>query len=228
MDALFTGLGAAIGGNPAIAVPAALAWGVLSIVLSPCHLASLPLIVGYIGGRGRLAPRQALGVSIAFAVGILLSIGAVGAVTAAAGRIAGDRGVAGNRVLAVVFLLVGLQLMDVIPMPWQGAARGGDGRKGLLGAFILGLVFGLALGPCTFAFLAPVLAVAFKMSAADPLRAILLVLAFSLGHCGVIAAAGTGAGWIQRYLDWDVGTRGIRILRGCCGVLVILAGLWMI
>ena len=44
MQELFTQLTHAVEGAWFIATAAAFAWGVLSIVLSPCHLASIPLI----------------------------------------------------------------------------------------------------------------------------------------------------------------------------------------
>ena len=56
MQELFTNLSHAVEGAPLIALGAAVVWGILSIVLSPCHLASIPLIVGFISGRGR-SPR---------------------------------------------------------------------------------------------------------------------------------------------------------------------------
>jgi cytochrome c-type biogenesis protein len=82
-------------------------WGVLSIVLSPCHLSSIPLIVGFITGQGRTTTRRAFGVAMVFAVGILITIAAVGAITAAAGRMMGDVGRWGNYLVAVVFFAVG-------------------------------------------------------------------------------------------------------------------------
>ena len=62
-----------------------------------------------------------------------------------------------------------------------------------LAAFILGLVFGVALGPCTFAYMAPMLGVTFKVSAAHPVYGASLLAAYGLGHCLVIAAADAGA-----------------------------------
>jgi cytochrome c-type biogenesis protein len=53
MEQLFTSLSHAVEGAPAIALAASAIWGILSIILSPCHLASLPLIVGFISGQGR-------------------------------------------------------------------------------------------------------------------------------------------------------------------------------
>ncbi len=123
MDWLFTNLTHAIEGTPAVALVAAVAWGILSILLSPCHLGSIPLIVGFIDKQGQMATRRALLISGLFAVGILATIAAIGAVTAAAGRMMGDVGHWGNWLVACVFFIVGLHLLDVIPMPFAGPGQ---------------------------------------------------------------------------------------------------------
>ena len=228
MQALFTTLTHAVEGSPGIAIAAAFAWGVLSIVLSPCHLTSIPLIVGFIDEQGRTTTGRAFVVSTLFSVGILVTIGLVGVITAAAGRIMGDVGRYGNYFVAVVFFLVGLHLLDVIPMPWSGPGQVGMKRKGMLAALILGLVLGLALGPCTFAYMAPMLAVTFRLAAARLWYGVLLLLAYGVGHCSVIVLAGTSTGLVQHYLNWTERSRGAIILKKVCGVLVILGGLYLI
>jgi cytochrome c-type biogenesis protein len=228
MQELFTSLTRAVEGAPALALGAALAWGVLSILLSPCHLASIPLIVGFIDEQGRLSVRRAFLISSLFAVGILITIAAIGAITAAAGRLMGDVGGWSNYAVAVVFFLVGLHLLDVIPMPWSGPGRVGMKRKGPLAAFVLGLVFGIALGPCTFAFMAPMLGVAFQLAASNVGFGVLLLALYGLGHCSVIVAAGTSTGLVQRYLNWNEQSRGAVILKRVCGVLVLAGGLYLI
>jgi len=228
MQQLFSSLTHAVEGTPAIAITAAVVWGVLSIILSPCHLASIPLIVGFIDEQGRISTKRAFGISLLFASGILLSIGLIGAVTAAAGRMMGDVGRYGNYLVAVVFFVVGLHLLDVIPMPWSGPGQVGMKRKGMLAAFILGLVFGVALGPCTFAYMAPMLAVTFKLAATNALYGVLLLLAYGVGHCSVIVAAGTSTELVQRFLNWNENSRGTTIVKRVCGVLVLSGGVWMI
>ncbi len=84
MEQLLTNLSHAVEGAPAIALGASAVWGVLSIILSPCHLASLPLIVGFISEQGQVTVRRAFWTATLFAVGILLTIAAIGAITAAA------------------------------------------------------------------------------------------------------------------------------------------------
>lgn len=225
---LFTALTHAIEGAPAIALAAAVGWGILSIVLSPCHLASLPLIVAFIDGQGRMSTRRAFAISLLFASGILVTIGLIGAITAAAGRMLGDIGGYGNYMVAVILFIGGLHLLDVIPMPWSGPGHVGMKRKGLLAALVLGLVFGIALGPCTFAYMAPILGATFNLAATNVAYGVLLLLAYGIGHCSVIVVAGTSTELVQRFLNWNEASKGTALVKKVCGVLVLLGGVWMI
>jgi len=228
MEAVFAALTRAVEGAPAIALGAAFAWGVLSIVLSPCHLASIPLIVGFIDGQGRISTKRAFLISTLFSVGILITIGAIGAVTAAAGRIIGDVGRYGNYVVAAIFFVVGLHLLDVISVPWFGPAKVGMNRKGTLAALVLGLVFGIALGPCTFAYMAPMLGVTFKLASTSLAYGVLLLTVYGVGHCSVIVLAGTSTELVQKYLNWTEKSKGAVTLKRICGVGVLLGGVYLI
>ena len=228
MQELFIWLTHAVEGSAAIALVAAFIWGVLSILLSPCHLASIPLIVGFIDSQGKMSTRRAFIIAALFAVGILLTIGVIGGLTAGAGRIMGDAGPYANYFVAAIFLLVGLHLLDVISMPWSGPGQVGMKRKGMLAAFILGLVFGVALGPCTFAYMAPMLGVAFKLARTNMAYGVLLLLIYGIGHCAVIIFAGTFTEVVQNYLDWNEKSKGALVLKKICGILVLLGGLYLI
>ena len=228
LEQLFTTLTRAIEGGPAVALSAAFVWGILSIVLSPCHLASIPLIVGFIDEQGQISTKRAFQIALLFSLGILITIGVIGAITAAAGRMMGDVGAYGNYFVAAIFFLVGLHLLGVIPMPFTGPGQVKMKKRGRIAAFILGLLFGVALGPCTFAYMAPMLAVTFRMAAAHMAYGILLLLAYGVGHCAVIVLAGTFTESVQHYLNWNEASRGALILKKTCGGLVILGGLWMI
>jgi len=225
---ILTWLTKAVEGNPFIAVGASFIWGILSIILSPCHLASIPLIVGYIGEQGQMSVRRAFCISLLFSFGILITIGLVGFVTALAGRMLGDIGAIGNYFVAVIFFIIGLHLLDIIPLPWSGSGGKQIKRKGLIGSFIIGLIFGLALGPCTFAYMAPMLGVVFKVAAKELLFAIGLLLAYGVGHCSLIVLAGTLTETVSHYLKWTEKSKGAAILKRICGVLVILGGIYLI
>ena len=113
--------------------------------------------------------------------------------------------------------------MGILPLPFLGKTdHPSIKKKGLFAAFTLGLIFGIALGPCTFAYMAPMLAVTFKLATTGFAYAMLLLLAFAVGHCLVIVVAGTSTGLVQRYLNWNERTRGACILRRICGVLLLL------
>ncbi|MFH2001815.1 MAG: cytochrome c biogenesis protein CcdA [Planctomycetota bacterium] len=228
MEELFTHLSHAVEGTPLVAIVASFVWGILSVLLSPCHLASIPLIVGFINGQGRMNTLRAFGLASLFAVGILITIGAIGAVTAAAGRMMGDVGTLGNYFVAGIFFLVGLHLLDVIPMPWSGPGQVGMKRKGMMAAFFLGLVFGIAIGPCTFAYMAPMLGVTFKLSSTNLMYGVLLLLIYGIGHCSVIVFAGTFTEVVQRYLNWNERSKGAVAVKKVCGVLVLLGGVYLI
>jgi cytochrome c-type biogenesis protein len=222
MQDMFTQLSHALEGAPAIALLAAAMWGVLSIVLSPCHLASIPLVVAFVSGQERRTTSRALVVSTLFATGILLTIIIVGGLTALAGRMLGDTGGWTNYLVALVFILVGLYLLDVIPINWNSASSRFIGT-GLWAAMVAGLVFGLAVGPCTFAYMAPMLSVTFKLASSQLVFALSLLLAFAIGHCLVIVIAGACANVVQKYLMWtDLnGT----IARRSMGAMILIAGL---
>ncbi|MBN2181784.1 MAG: hypothetical protein JW715_07700 [Sedimentisphaerales bacterium] len=228
MEKLFTSLIHAVEGTPAIAVAAAFVWGILSVLLSPCHLASIPLIVGFINGQGQITTRRAFCISGLFSVGILITIAGIGAITAAAGRMLGDVGPYGNYFVAAVFFVVGLILLDVIPMPFSGPGQVGIKRRGMLAAFILGLVFGVAIGPCTFAFMAPVLGITFKVASSNIAYGVVLLLVYGLGHCSVIVFAGTFAELVQRYMNWNEKSKGAVFLKRICGILVLIGGLYLL
>jgi len=101
-------------------------------------------------------------------------------------------------------------------------------RKGRMAAFFLGLVFGIAIGPCTFAYMAPMLGVTFKLSSTNLMYGVLLLVIYGIGHCSVIVFAGTFTEVVQRYLNWNERSKGAVAVKKACGVLVLLGGVYLI
>jgi len=227
---LFEALSAGLNSMPIIAIGAAFVWGILSILLSPCHLSSIPLIVGFISDKKEMTTKKAFLLSLLFSLGILLTISAIGLVTGLMGRVLGDIGIFGNYFVGVVLIFIGLNLLELVPFPDFGGVNQSKigSSKGLLAAFMLGLIFGIAMGPCTFAYLAPVLAIVFGLSSTKLLYGMALLLAYGIGHCSVIVFAGTFTNVVQGYLNWNERSNGAGIIKKICGILVMIGGIYLL
>jgi cytochrome c-type biogenesis protein len=228
IEDIFTALSTALYDNFWIALLASLGWGILSILLSPCHLSSIPLIIGYLNSQGKISLKRTFYISLIFSVGILITIAAIGIITASLGRLMGDVGSFGNYLVAGIFFLVGLYLLDIIKIDWNTIGLHQTKSKGLFAALILGLLFGIALGPCTFAYMAPVLGIVFQKAQTSFASAVMLLFAFGVGHCSVIVGAGTLTKKVQQYLNWSEESGTILWIKRICGILVILGGVYLI
>jgi len=215
--------------NFLFALTASLLWGMLSILLSPCHLASIPLIIAFIGEQGKMTTKRAFWLATSFSLGILTTIAVIGLITGFLGRMLGDIGSYGNYIVAIIFFVIGLHLLEIIPLPFlekfnQPSFR----KKGSLAAFGLGLIFGIALGPCSFAYMAPMLGIVFTISVTQFFYGAALLFTYGIGHCSIIVLAGTFAEIVQRYLNWNEKSKGTVLIKKICGVLIILGGMYLI
>jgi len=210
--------------SPGIVLAGAFLWGVLSIILSPCPLSAVPLAVGYINGQGKKKMSRTLVLSLLFAAGVLVSLSLIGVITSFLGRMLGDTGKVTTIIIGIIFILMGVLMFDFIKLPeipfWKAKIKTGS----LSGALLLGLLFGAALGPCTFGFMMPVLSTAFQAAATSLPLAMLIVLFFSLGHTIVIVFAGMFINWVQGLLKWNEKSKGLVWFRRACGVLIIVTG----
>lgn len=225
---MFGVLSSAVESSPLTALSASFIWGCLSILLSPCHLASIPLIIGFLTDRGVTSIRRAFTITLIFSIGILITIGIIGGVTAALGRMLGDIGKWGNYALGGIFFIIAFYLLEVIRLPWSGLMPDRVKKRGYTGALVMGFLFGFALGPCTFAYLAPVLGVVFRVSSVNTFYSIALLTSYAVGHCLVIVAAGTFYGRVKKYLNWVSDSKSAKIVKSVCASLLFLAGGWLI
>jgi cytochrome c-type biogenesis protein len=218
-----------IAAAPLVAISGAFLWGLAGVLLSPCHLVSVPLLVGYLTRRGEARPTSAALLSLLFGAGILVTVAAIGVGTALAGRMLGDIGSVAEYVIGALLVLFGLYLIGLVRLPaLSTAAAGRIGGSGGFSVFLIGLVFGVGLGPCTFAFLAPVLVLVISSAAEQPWLSAGLLGAFAVGHSAVIVGAGTLSQAVRRYLNWDNRSSGALWLRRVCGALVAAGGVYLI
>jgi len=208
-----------------VAYGAALLWGVMSVALSPCHLGSIPLIVGYIN-KGEISSRKlAVSLSLTFALGLLSTLAVLGAFAALTGRLFGMVGNVPRIVVSVFLVLCGLWLMDLPPLSRISFSLNVKYRmRGLSGALFLGLVYGVILGPCSFAFLAPMIGLAFSAGSADTGFGIMLMAFYAVGHCFVIVLAGVFGDAVNGLLRNGGAGMAASWFKRAMGALVVFAG----
>ncbi len=196
MTALFEALSIDPTTSGLVAVWAAAGLGLAGVFLSPCHLGGIPLAMATVrGDTVRTHPVERVWLATILGLGLMASLAAVALVTLAAGRILGDLWGLGPVLEAVLMILAGLVLLEVVPLSTSAnLVRLGLPRAPVFRALVVGTVLGLTLGPCTFGFFAPVLSTALD---AGP-NAIGLVLAFLLAHLlGIVLAGALGLSLIH-------------------------------
>lgn len=208
--------------NPWLAFVAVFIGGLLT-ALNPCVLAMIPLTIGFVGGTKEASGlRRALLFSIFFVLGLSITFAILGIIAASLGRLFGDVGNFWKYLVAGVCLIMGLHLFEIfkfnIPAPRLAKPKAG----GLIGAFLLGLLFGVVSSPCATPILAVLLA--FIAAKGNLVYGVTLLFFYALGHCALILVAGTSVGAAKSMLESKGLRRSTGILRKAAGVLIILVG----
>jgi cytochrome c-type biogenesis protein len=202
-------------------------WGMVSVLFSPCHLASIPLVVAYVAGQDQaLKPRQAAHYAILFTAGLFITIAVIGIVCALLGRMLGDVGNYWQIAVGIILIWVALGMLGVEKCTFSGSLLQKLNVKGLQGAFLLGLAYGVLSGSCTFGFIAPILAIITVQQ--QILTGVLLILLFALGHCLPIVIAGSSTAAVRRMTQSaNLIDSGGWFRRGA-GVVIGLLGIYFI
>ncbi len=224
METFFLTVNQWLTGSPLLAAAGSFFWGMISVLFSPCHLASIPLVVAYVAGqREVLAPRRAGLYAVLFSGGLFLSIAAVGIICALLGRMLGDVGPYWQVLVGLVLLWVALGMLGV-----QACSLSGGGLlqrlnlQGRSGAFLLGLAYGILSGSCTFGFIAPILAIITIQQ--QVAMGLMLIALFAVGHSLPILAAGTSAALVGKMIESQAWQRaGDWFRKGAGGVIILLA-----
>lgn len=225
LEGLFLTVHSWIAGGTAIAALGCFLWGMISVVFSPCHLASIPLIVAYVGGQQTiLKPREAGFYSVAFTTGLFITIALIGILCALLGRMLGDVGTYWQVLIGLVLIWVALGMFGVEKCSMSGSLLYRLNLRGPLGAFGLGLAYGVLSGSCTFGFIAPILAL---ITVQEKIATgILFILLFAVGHCLPIVAAGSSTAAVKRVMENSAWQGAGNWFRKGAGVVIVLLGLY--
>lgn len=229
LDEFVANAGQYITTNPWLGVIAVFTGGVLT-ASNPCVLAMIPLMMGFVAGRKEEGAGilRSFTFSLVFVMGLAVTFTALGMAAALAGTLYGDISGAWNWVVAAVCVVMGLHLAGVLTVPIPSLGDRFQPRtRGLVGALILGLLFGLVSAPCA----APILVVLLTYlagSGASVAYGGVLLLVYALGHSVLILVAGTSMGAARTLIENTRMTRTLAVLRKASGVVIVLVGVFFV
>lgn len=213
--------------NPWLALVAVFVGGILT-ASNPCVLAMIPLMMSFVAGRKEEKPGvlRAFSFSLVFILGLAVTFTVLGMIAALAGKMYGDVSGVWSWVVAAVCVVMGLHLMGLltVPIPSLGGALQPKTR-GLLGSFLLGLLFGIVSAPCA----APILVVLLTYLAGSGSSVAwggALLLVYALGHSVLIVLAGTSMGVARQLIENRRATRVLALLRKSAGAVIVLVGIY--
>lgn len=214
-------------GDLAIAALGCFLWGVVSVILSPCHMASIPLIVSYVGGQDKLLEAKSAALyAVTFTLGLFITIALVGIICSLLGRMLGDVGSWWTILVGAILVWVALDMLGVQACSMSGNLMSRLRVRGISGAFLLGLTYGFLSGSCTFGFIAPILAIiTIQQKIAT---GVLFILLFGIGHCVPIAVAGSSTALVRRLMENNSFQRGGVLFRRVAGVAIACLGVYFI
>ncbi len=194
--------------------------------LGPCNLSMVPVIIGYVGGQHDLTRARGFWLSLFFTLGSSLTFMLLGLIAATIGGLFGPESALLHWIVALVCLLIGLHLLGALHLSFDFLARLQPKRvavTGIIGAFLLGLIIGLAGSQCATPVLVFVLGIA--MAKGKLAYGALLLFLYGLGRGVPIVLAGTFTGVVkalpalQRWTDR---------MEKAAGVILIAIGLYFV
>ena len=212
--------------SPWLAVVAVFVGGVTT-TSNPCVLAMIPLLMSVVAGnRETTTLRRSLVFSLFFVLGLSITFTVLGLISGLMGRMFGNVGSFWKYAVAAVCFVMGLQLLGVFKLELRLPQLFNVRKEGRLGAFLLGLLFGVVSTPCAVPILAVLLA--FVAQKGNVLYGGLLLFVYALGHSALVLLAGTSMGAAKKLIE----SKGLRkanlVLQKAAGVVIIGVGIYLL
>ncbi len=224
MESMLNNIQSIVQNNHGLAYGTVFIGGLISAA-SPCVLAAIPLIIGYVGGYSGGDKKKAAIYSLVFILGLSITFTVLGAAASAMGRFLSFAGQWLYIGLAVIAVTMGLQLMGLIkiPLPFQKTHQ--VKSRGLWGAFLLGLLTGTVSSPCATPVLAVILA--YVSTQGDILYGGSLLFAYAVGHCALIFIAGLSIGLTESIVS-SKGVKNFSLYsKRFSGALLVVIGIYI-
>jgi cytochrome c biogenesis protein CcdA len=224
METFLSYLSQSLSENPFLAYLGVFIGGILSSS-SPCVLATIPLVIGYVGGYSEGDRRKAFLYSLTFILGLSITFTILGAIASLLGGLFGIISRTWYFIVGGIAIAIGLNLIGLfewnLPVPVHLQPK----QRGILGAFLLGIFFGIVSSPCATPVLALILT--FVASKGEVAYGTSLLFVYALGHCALIFLAGTATGFVENFVK----SKGISNMtawgKRIGGSIVVFVGIYL-
>lgn len=200
--------------------------GGLVASISPCSLAMLPIIIGYVGGYSDEKPFKTFLQLVFFIMGTAIVFSVIGIICAVTGKVFVSAGGSYfSLIIASIVLIMGLKLVGFLDFEMPVLVKEmpkGDSTSLFIYPLILGGVFALAGTPCSTPILAAIMA--FASLSASLLQAVIMLFLFSLGQGLILVLAGV---LTSKLKTWKNFYKLSDALMKLSGVLLILTSLYI-
>jgi len=225
MESILSNVSDVINNSPGLAYLLVFLGGLIS-ASSPCVLAIIPLVIGFVGGYSEGNKRKAVTYAIVFALGLSITFTVLGGIASLVGGLFGDVGKFWYYLAAAVAIVMGLYLTGVVRFKLPQPVTLKSKHKGIVGAFLLGLLFGVVSSPCATPVLAVILA--FVATKGRIIYGMSLLFVYAVGHCALIVLAGVFTGFVESYAKSKGVSNFSSVTKKISGVLIFLGGLYIL
>ena len=225
MESILSNISDVINNSPGLAYLFVFLGGLIS-ASSPCVLAIIPLVIGFVGGYSEGNRKKAVVYALVFALGLSITFTILGAIASLMGKLFGDVGKFWYYLAAVVAIIMGLYLVGVLKFKLPQPVTLKTKHKGVVGAFLLGLLFGAVSSPCATPVLAVILA--FVATKGRIIYGTSLLFAYAVGHCALIVLAGIFTGFVENYAKSKGVSNFSTLTKRISGVLILLGGIYIL
>lgn len=207
--------------SPFLVLPLVFLLGIITS-LSPCILSLMPVLLGYIGGYGDNRRKSFL-MAVFFVIGLGITFAALGLLASYLGTIFGQVGSFWYIFAALIAIVMGLHLLDVVHLRFPGLKRLPFKANSPLGAVLVGLTFGLVASPCSTPVLAAILS--FVAVRQQVLYGGLLLFVYGAGQGTPLILLGSFAGLLRELPYLQARSKYFSYFSG---VVLILLGLYLL
>ncbi len=193
---------------------------------TPCSLASVPLVIGYVGNKNEKSSKSAFKLSCVFALGTALTYTALGAIASLAGQMLIFVGNWWYLVIGILLIVMVLQFIGLIDILPKNNLMNKNKKKGYLGAFITGMLAGLFSSPCSTPVLIVLLAIVGQQGSL--VFGIILLLLYSIGHSILIVISGTSVNFVQKISASEKYAKFNNIIKYTFGILMFILAFYLI